>query len=107
MWYLYLDQGNGCDYTIGCGKKLIGLCDDKHTKDEAMQAAKNYMFDEDEGLPIDDIETVALLFVKDEENLPLGTWKTELKQQREQARLKQEEDAEKAEYERLKKKLGK
>lgn len=25
MYYLWLNQGGGCDYTIGCGEKLIPL----------------------------------------------------------------------------------
>lgn len=103
MFIAYLEQQGGCDYTIGCGKRLIRLKAD--SKEKAIIELKT-IIKEDYGTYDYGLEEITLFETSIEENMPIQEWIEENRRE-EQAEIQKEKDeAEKAEYERLKQKFG-
>jgi hypothetical protein len=100
----YLKQiGDGCDYTIGCGQKLIGL--DAQTWAEARAEmrkllADNYSHDESR------LETVTIYEVKTAERVPVDDWYAEIEDEEDQAQEARDKENRRREYERLKREFG-
>ena len=111
---LITQDGEGCVYTIDCGKKWLEL--KAVDKDEAMQELRKEVIGKlDDGyqsgfdgrfLGESKLSEVILLEVSDNIKIPIGEWysdaETILKRTRDEAKLK----IERAEYERLKSKFA-
>lgn len=109
-------EGEGCDYSIGCGYDLIELTADNHEK--AIEELKKeiigeFINDEDyigfEGGFNDErkLAKVTLYEVTVKESIPVDVWYKEAMQAEKQAKNDQKSAREKAEYERLKTKYEK
>jgi hypothetical protein len=94
-YFLWMEQGGGCDYTIGCGQVLVPL----NVKSDSKDALKKAVLRKIKGEDLQDAMVVS--FVLDA--MPLYR-KQEVKWQKEQERADRE--AKLAELERLKKELG-
>jgi len=105
-YLLVMHQNGGCDYTIGCGTKVVELkaTNPKRAWNEAVQ-----IIDDHGGLDPSDnrVDTASFFTIADEVRLDM----TYLKHQRQMQRLKEveakAEAEERANYERLKAKFGK
>jgi hypothetical protein len=120
MFIAYVKQsGEGCDYTIDCGKTLWRL--KAVTKEDAIKELKGLVigsFDEDYGCyeegywdetnmyqdPL--LGKVTLFEVSDESEMDLDTWYKTAHYKVEAARSKRDEAKEKAEFERLNSKFS-
>ena len=98
MFVAYLKQNGGCDYTIGCGKMVI------HIKgkniEEAMQNLKCKILEE-----YDELTEAALFEVKTETCVPIKKWYRERDEHDQEEEAKEKLEAERVEYEKLKKKF--
>ena len=114
MFIAYVEQHEGCDYTIACGKVIIGL---KSTnKEDALKELKEMIigkYDKKEnnfenGMICCEggLDRVTLYEVSSSEKIPLKDWIKESKKIISDADEKEQLSNEKAEYERLKKKFG-
>ena len=101
--------GEGCDYTIGCGHRLITL--QATTKEEAIIELKNSIMGEDDddeyGLYCYDLEKITLYEVKEVTSMPIAEWYIDKKNAEEEELANQKEQEELKELERLQKKYGK
>lgn len=114
MFIAYVEQvGEGCDYSIGCGKSLWRL--EAKTRDEAIKELKASVlgeFDPEYGGHQEgywderELDLVTLFEVVNEEVISVEQWYSEVKKLRGEAQRKAIEEAEKNEYERLKKIYG-
>lgn len=100
----YLKQcGGGCDYTIGCGQKLIGL--DAQTWDEARAEVRKLLaedYSHDESL----LETVTIYEVKTALRVPVDEWYAEIEDEGNEAQEARDKENRRREYERLKREFG-
>jgi hypothetical protein len=103
FWLLLVQQGEGCDYTVGCGVAAHALrAQDVETARVEAKAHMAY------GSYLDGHHTLEhVVLVKDCEFLPLSIWKSEkaAKTARDVAEAQRARDE--AEFEALKRKLGK
>ncbi|MFW6225939.1 MAG: hypothetical protein ACOC3V_03185 [bacterium] len=96
-------EGEGCDYTIGCGINLIKL---KSTNmDDATQEMKE-IIKEQYNYSEAYLEKCTIYEVTDSFKLNTKDVYSELKKEKEYEKKKQEEEKERKEYERLMKKFG-
>ncbi len=111
MFLAYLNQGQGCDYTIGCGFKIIQL--EAGTHEEALKELQEKIvgqWNEDdkrfyEGYTGESaLETATLYDVSNITCVPIEKWYKEAREQEEYAKNKVNEQNEKKELQRLKKK---
>ncbi len=103
-WRLWLKQfGEGCDYTIGCGQKMMDL--KAVTYQSALEEADKEV--RERGLDEQAIQEAILIPV--DSTIPINVSKInfEMETERRQAKEKTQKEKEEAEFERLKKKLGK
>lgn len=110
MFYAHVKQaGEGCDYTIGCGHKVVRL-----EAKTLMEAEREIMANDEEGgygsahyLTGDArLESVIILEVTKVYNVPLNAYRDNL-QRHEEAKAAAKKDAEDfATFERLQKKFG-
>ena len=99
MFYLWMKQeGEGCDYTIGCGQKLIPL--KASSSAEAVVEASLLIADYD----YEELESALILQGGDIDMMPVVR-ELVFKKQEEASKLRRERKE--AEFERLKKELGK
>ena len=107
MFTAYLEQsGEGCDYTIACGKKLVLL--QSSSRGDAIDELKSLLFGEGRFYGSDtDFEKITLYKVESSEVLPYQEWKREECEKEKAAALQFKAQLELAEYERLKAKFGK
>lgn len=100
----YLKQiGEGCDYTIGCGQKLIPL--NAQSWDEARAEmrrlmAENYSHDESR------LEAVTIYEVKTALRIPVDYWYSEIEDEEAQEQAARDKEQRRSEYERLKREFG-
>lgn len=103
MFYAYIHQPGGCDYTIGCGNLLIEL--DGNNREEALADLKqkireNYTGDRS-------LEYVKILEVSGKVFIPvIEDIYDEIEQERYNFEKKEKELKERQEFERLKAKFG-
>lgn len=106
-YYLFLRQeGQGCDYTIGCGMRLIILR--ATTLDEAKGESKEYFDADNYGYGRGDYALSDAMIMRCEFNA-MPILNKILKDEREAREKEQEQNKlnqERAEFERLKKKFG-
>jgi len=117
MFIAYLTQaGEGCDYTIDCGKKMIRLnADNRKDAIEELRLrivggvdAEGNDFDDD-GYGYNDermLEEAEIFEVKEEIKVPLEKWYADAEKVEIAEKLDEEEKKERAEFERLKKKFN-
>jgi hypothetical protein len=117
FWLLLVQEGEGCDYTVGCGMRAQPL--KAQTIEEARVEAREFFH----GPPGDDYEEAwenahyidpksesalaRAVLITGSEFLPLDTWRRDYmadcaKREAEEQRMRDE-----AEFERLKRRLGK
>jgi hypothetical protein len=103
----YAGQG-GCDYTIGCNKKLIEL-PNVQTMAQAVEMVVND--NDDHALSRDRIKEyvseIQVFEVADSRKLDVRALKQQWKQEEQEAENQQKHEAELQEFERLKAKLNK
>jgi hypothetical protein len=111
MFYAHLKQtGEGCDYTIGCGHKLVLL--KAKTLMEAEREIMAYDGDgEGYGGPYyltgeGKLESVTILEVTKVHKVPLNVYRDNLQRHEEAKAAAKKEAAELVEFERLQKKFG-
>jgi len=115
MFIAYVEQaGEGCDYTIDCGKTLWKLSAD--TKEEAIEEIKRNVIGElntdngayYEGLWYEfELRSIQLFEVSNYEDLDVGLWYREASEKAKSIKDKVRLDRERLEYERLKAKFEK
>lgn len=98
------ELGEGCDYTIGCGQILIRL--KSKTTDEAINELKKKVVGEDAYWGGQEFESIILLDVVKEVQIPINKWYSEEQENAVLSENKAKELAEKKEFERLKAKFG-
>ncbi len=108
-FFVWFNQGGGCDYTIGCGQRLVPLPDTIKTVEEA----KVEVFREEGSQPYhryyysgSDIEKVVIYGVVSEHEVNLDKIENDKATKELIEKLILEEATEKAEFERLKKRYG-
>lgn len=114
MYMAILSQGQGCDYTIECGTKVIEL-KAKNKADALIELNRMMTGPEGDGYDVEytieggdgDLDTVTLLEVSHREKVDLSVWKRQIKDARKKVKESQQEKEERATYERLQKKYGK
>jgi hypothetical protein len=103
----------GCDYTIGCAQTLWRL--KAQTYDEALRELRDEIVgqflpeyaDYEEGYWGEDkLKQVTLFGVEQEVEIPLELWYAEGKKRVEEYKIRINEEAERAEFERLREKYG-
>lgn len=99
MFFIYLQQFNGCDYTLACGKMLIQLAP-YSSKEEAVAAFKSAFLDKGSGYDVAD--RAELLEVVSVEKLPLTEWREERKAIENALELRATEEEERELLRRLK-----
>jgi hypothetical protein len=126
-FYLVMDQGGGCDYTIRCGlnlKKITGVYGDPKSMGEAeaiVVANSDYLGNEEEGdfgdgwyesgyltpnCPAESrIDSARILEVVGEQAIDLDSYIAASKARIDGHQAKAAEGAERAEFERLKRKF--
>lgn len=107
-WFIVMQQNGGCDYSIGCGIKIIRISG--NSLEEATIAAKNFFLSEDGSYYLTSDESKiseACLVESNDEELPIHQWRGELNARKIEKEKKLQEAKELAELERLKKKYGK
>jgi hypothetical protein len=99
----YLNQGQGCDYTIGCGLRVIDII--ANSMDEAKQKlaqtiAEDYSYDEGrlEKAELFEVEQVFVMDVK--------AIYQKVTDDRNAKKQREKDEKEKQEFERLKSKFG-
>ena len=108
-YYLIQRQSGGCDYTIGCGIRVTQLSTKLKSMAEAMEEAAEEIGSSWKGRDEHSIDSAELLEVS--ESVDLSEFLNQKKVEREAkkrvaAEAKKQRDDE-AEFERLKRKLGK
>lgn len=114
MYIAHLEQGGGCDYTIGCGHKVVKL--KATTPAEALAEVKRLVIGK--YLPEDncfedgywderELQGVTLYEVSTVVKLPLKEWYQDAQNTLAGGKLKKKEEAELKEFERLQKKFAK
>ena len=104
MRYLAIvDQGGGCDYTIGCGvKNFIFEADGTIQAIEKLhELIEDYIYSDDYN-----IESVKMFELSTEIVVPLNGWRQERRRQEQQAESQKQLDKELREYARLKQKFS-
>ena len=96
-YFLFLNQGGGCDYTIACGEKLVSL------EAETMEQAKEEVKEKLEYYGFDRLESAELIVghIADMSHVI-----QELKQEEEQAERESQLDEKRKQLAKLKKELG-
>lgn len=91
QYAVYLEQdGEGCDYTIGCGSKLVML--DAKTAEDAIEECRRFI--PAEHTHESEIKSATLVLVGGK--LPVGDWYAEVAQRKEAEQAKADEDKERA-----------
>lgn len=101
VFYAYVRQGEGCDYTIACGETLWPL--DAKSKEAAIEKLKACILTYRRG---NEIEAADLLEIANYESMPVDQWYTEQETAEELEAKAKREAQERQEYERLKEKFG-
>jgi len=100
MFIAYLDQGSGCDYTIGCGKVLIEL--QSKTREDAIEEIRaNHLPHYGSEYRL---ENIALYEVVSKEVLPIQRWYLEVEENERRHGKVEKERLERQTYLDLKKK---
>lgn len=99
---ILVQDGEGCDYTIGCGVKVEPL-KARTVEDARAEAQRTIM--SDGYLEREDAVYKAVL-VTDHEDLPVESWKAGMKAIREAEEAEEQRAKELSELERLKRKYG-
>lgn len=101
-YLLYLKQnGEGCDYTIGCGETLIEI---KAAYDnDAIDVAKYEILDNYTG----DQKIIKAILIKNSEVLPVHNWYKQKEEEDRIQKLKEENEEEYNQYIKLKEKFEK
>jgi hypothetical protein len=112
MFVVYLDGGDGgCDHTIGCNMVVVELPE----KIQTMSEARAYVFTdmEDRHKPgmvhyygIDNIQSVTIYEIKEKLEVDMTSYLKILADNKRAAAQAAQEEAERKEFERLKKKFG-
>ncbi len=107
-------DGDGCDYTIGCGYRLIEF--DAPTTDDAIIQIKEKITGYRDGKALDDsgyteynerkLESAVLFEIAQSVDLPLIDWYDELNKMLTRGSIAYIEEQDRKEYERLKQKFG-
>lgn len=112
MFVAYVNEtDNGCDYTIACGKVLWEL--KANTREGALEELKERVlgtFYPDDGFwenaeVESDPVSILLLEISGAESVPVSEWYAQAKQMTAEARQRNKEEAERRQYEELKKKF--
>jgi hypothetical protein len=99
----YLKQdGEGCDYTIGCGLEMVKL------KSDNLESAESELIDMIRESYTGDtsLESAKIYEVSNEKSVDLRSVYKKISDEKESIKRKKLEDSEKNEYERLVKKFG-
>ena len=104
----YLEQeGEGCDYTIGCGVCLIEVGGDTH--EEAVAELRQMVFEDGSGFGPDSenrLKCITLYEVADTDGIPIEEWYAKYEAEQKRIAFEQASAAERAQYERLRQKYG-
>lgn len=99
----HLDQGGGCDYTIGCGQVLIYL---NSTNMEDAKKELQKIIEERYSHEERQLESAIIYEVSDEFELDVKDYYDQLQKERDEYNRLQREKKEREEFERLKQKFG-
>jgi hypothetical protein len=115
-YVVHLNQGGGCDYTIGCGQRTITIWAENITQAHERFISMIGSFDDDDVDWTEDyggwrceywfLATVTIYEVSDEVNVDMKAVYANLDEVEALRKRLAAEDAEKKEYERLQKKFG-
>lgn len=107
LYFAYLIQkGEGCDYTIGCGRQLLRLRAANHP--DAVKELKTRILDKEEGYQDErKLAGVDLLEVITETNIPIEEWYQEIERAKINRERQQQEETERATLAKLKAKYEK
>lgn len=103
MFIAYLQQKDGCDYTIGCGRKLIRL--KSNTLAEATLEVKDYFYQINNRET--NIDIVTIFEVITDNDMPVSQWKSKQEEYNKQQLIKEKEEKEYKKYLELKHKYEK
>lgn len=110
-FYLYEEQGGGCDYTIACGKRLR-LLDKATTMEEAIAIAKSSTtgrYGEEETMICVEgdfaIKEARILAVAEEFVVDIQALRSQRKAQRAAKEAQEREENERQQYEKLRQKF--
>lgn len=101
MFFAYLHQPGGCDYTIGCGNLLVKL------EADTIESAKKELIDTIKESYTGDYALEEVTFISGE-TIPFDVSSVyeELESEKEEQKRVNDEQHEREEFERLKKKYG-
>lgn len=111
---ILIQKGEGCDYTIGCGKRIS---DPFHaaTYEDALRSVQSALFNDDHPLSskgiyafgtYSDNELHSVYVIPKPEPVPLDDWMSQHNLMLEREEMDEQEETERAELERLKTKYG-
>lgn len=104
----YLEQqGEGCDYTIGCGVRLVEL--GGSTRDEAIDELRRMIFDDGSGYGPDAdyrLKSIAFYEVADADHIPIDRWYADYEAEQRRLALEHASAQERKLYEQLRRKYG-
>lgn len=100
-FYLYEEQSGGCDYTIGCGRRLTPIAGVADAEGAAKAVLGRLDLDGDYA-----IRRAAVLCVADELEIDLDALRREREAGKARGAAEEREAAERAEFERLSAKYG-
>ena len=103
-YLLVMEQDGGCDYTIGCGLKVEPI--EASNMQEATAKAFEYLSEDREGKLREDVDRATLYQIPAESVLDLSGYRNKYKKEQEAQAKVSRENAERAEFERLKSKFG-
>lgn len=97
----YLFQEGGCDYTIGCGCKVVDI------KATTMEEAKKEILEIIDYYSIDNLDSVEIYEISEVFEVDLDEIKNNIEKEEDNIKFMQKELEELKEFERLKNKYGK
>lgn len=104
----YLEQaGEGCDYTIACGKRLYELSGS--TREEAIESLRKMIFEDGSGYGAESdyrLKRITLYEVADTDGIPINEWYAEYETNQKRLALEAASAQERALYDRLRQKYG-
>ncbi len=100
----YVNQGQGCDYMISCGKTLWKL--EAFHWDEAIREVKEKAIGEDGYFGEYELDTIEIFEIMNSKKMSVSSWYSEIEERKKTKKAKEKEYADKVEYERLKLRFG-
>ncbi len=104
MFVAYVDQGEGCDYMISCGKTLWKL--EALDWDKAIEEVKGKLTGEDGYFGEEELDAIEVFEIACSQQMPVSKWYSEIEEEKKTEEAKKKEHADKVKYERLKLRFG-